>query len=48
MSAFVPQHLVEFEVKKETPDAPDVSVGEVRVAFDSVKDLSKSSRIKNL
>lgn len=48
MRAFVPQHLVEFEVKKETPDAPDVSVGEVRVAFDSVKDLSKSSRIKNL
>ncbi|WP_195453639.1 hypothetical protein [Ligilactobacillus ruminis] len=24
--AFVPRHLVEFEVKKETPDAPDVSV----------------------
>ena len=48
MRAFVPQHLVEFEVKKEPPDAHDVSVGEVRVAFDSVKDLSKSSRIKNL
>lgn len=45
MRAFVPQHLVEFEVKKENPDAPDVSVGEVRVSFDSVKDLKGSPQL---
>lgn len=45
MRAFVPQHLVEFEVKKETPNAPDVSIGKVRVAFDSVKDLKGSTQL---
>ena len=45
MRAFVPQHLVEFEIKKENPDAPDVSVGEVRVASDSVKDLKGSTQL---
>ena len=45
LRAFVPQHLVEFEVKKEPPDAPNVSVGEVRVAFDSVKDLKGSTQL---
>lgn len=45
MRAFVPQHLVEFEVKKENPDVPDVLVGEVRVAFDSVKYLKGSTQL---
>lgn len=34
-----------LKLKKETPDAPDVSVGEVRVAFDSVKDLKGSTQL---
>lgn len=45
MRAFVPQYLVEFEVKKGTPDVLDVSVGEVRVSFDSVKDLKGSPQL---
>lgn len=45
MRAFVPQHLVEFEVKKETPDAPDVSVGEVRVDYDSSQNLKGSTQL---
>ena len=45
MRAFVPQHLVEFEVKKETPDAPDVSIGKVRVDYDSSQNLKGSTRL---
>ena len=45
MRAFIPQHLVEFEVKKETPDAPDVSVGEVRVDYDSSQNLKGSTQL---
>lgn len=43
MRAFVPQHLVEFEVKKEPPDAPDVSIGKVRVDYDSSQNLKGST-----
>lgn len=45
MRAFVPQHLVEFEVKKETPDAPDVSIGKVRVDYDSSQNLKGSTQL---
>lgn len=45
MRAFIPQHLVEFEVKKETPDAPDVSIGKVRVDYDSSQNLKGSTRL---
>lgn len=45
MRAFVPQHLVEFEVKKEPPDVPDVSVGEVRVDYDSSQNLKGSTQL---
>lgn len=45
MRAFVPQHLVEFEVKKETPDALDVSIGKVRVDYDSSQNLKGSTQL---
>lgn len=45
MRAFVPRHLVEFEVKKETPDAPDVSIGKVRVDYDSSQNLKGSTQL---
>ena len=45
MRAFVPQHLVEFEVKKEPPDAPDVSIGKVRVDYDSSQNLKGSTQL---
>lgn len=45
MRAFVPQHLVEFEVKKETQDAPDVSIGKVRVDYDSSQNLKGSTQL---
>ena len=45
MRAFVPQHLVEFEVKKENPDAPDVSIGKVRVDYDSSQNLKGSTQL---
>lgn len=45
MRAFVPQYLVEFEVKKETPDAPDVSIGKVRVDYDSSQNLKGSTQL---
>lgn len=45
MRAFIPQHLVEFEVKKETPDAPDVSIGKVRVDYDSSQNLKGSTQL---
>lgn len=45
MRAFVPRHLVEFEVKKETPDAPDVSIGKIRVDYDSSQNLKGSTQL---
>ena len=45
MRAFVPQHLVAFEVKKENPDAPDVSIGKVRVDYDSSQNLKGSTQL---
>lgn len=45
MRAFVPQHLVEFEIKKENPDAPDVSIGKVRVDYDSSQNLKGSTQL---
>lgn len=45
MRAFVPQHLVEFEAKKEPPDAPDVSIGNVRVDYDSSQNLKGSTQL---